>query len=145
MFPFTTTQQYVEKIIVCFNKGTLDAPAGVTLRSYLSEKLNCDPMRITKKFTGTTAIGKRLFTPINRNNLSEAEVRMDKVKLATLETKWRIKMSANKLDNHQKAFGRMNMQNMLHHEANRHMQLQQKLQVSGFVVVFVFGNVKKVL
>ena len=36
-------------------------PDGATLRSYLAEKLNCDPMRITKKFTGDLAIGKRVF------------------------------------------------------------------------------------
>ena len=41
----------------------LACPAGTTLRSYLSEKLHCDPMRITKKFAGDASIGKRVFTP----------------------------------------------------------------------------------
>lgn len=49
---------YVDKIIQCFNDGTLQAPPGVTLRAYLSKQLHCDPMRITKKFSGTTSIGK---------------------------------------------------------------------------------------
>ena len=50
--------QYVARAIQDFNNGYLKAPAGTTLRSYLSEKLNCDPMRITKKFTGDACIGK---------------------------------------------------------------------------------------
>ncbi|GMI05221.1 hypothetical protein TrLO_g13150 [Triparma laevis f. longispina] len=87
-------EQYVEKIIICFTKGTLDAPSGVTLRSYLSEKLNCDPMRISKKLQkGATTIGRRpyphQYTPINSNNLSEAEVRMDRIELKMLEMKWK--------------------------------------------------------
>ena len=32
----------------------------MTLRSYLAEKLNCDPMRITKKFAGASCLGKRI-------------------------------------------------------------------------------------
>lgn len=35
---------------------------GITLRSYLSEKLHCDPMRITKKFSGNDCIGKQVFS-----------------------------------------------------------------------------------
>ena len=47
-------EAYVERVIRDFNGGLLDAAPGtpVCWRSYLSDKLNCDPMRITKKFTG---------------------------------------------------------------------------------------------
>ena len=48
---------------ISFGTGVLSAPPGTTLRNYLSEKLNCDPMRITKKFTGDASIGKRVFHP----------------------------------------------------------------------------------
>jgi len=51
-------EAYVARVIKDFNSGYLDAPAGTTLRTYLSEKLHCDPMRITKKFTGEACIGK---------------------------------------------------------------------------------------
>ena len=51
-------EEYVARAIKDFNSGYLKAPPGATLRSYLSEKLNCDPMRITKKFTGDACIGK---------------------------------------------------------------------------------------
>jgi hypothetical protein len=41
-------------------------PDGTTLRTHLSSILNCDPMRITKKFTGDSCIGKRIFQPLSR-------------------------------------------------------------------------------
>ena len=44
-----------------FNSGYQDASPGITLRSYLSEKLQCNPMRITKKFTGDASIGKKVI------------------------------------------------------------------------------------
>ena len=58
---------YVARLIQDFNSGFLDAPAGYTLRSFLSDKLQCDPMRITKKFTGDSCIGKRVFHPAVRS------------------------------------------------------------------------------
>ena len=36
------------------------ARRGQSLRAYLAEKLNCDPMRITKKFASTSCLGKSL-------------------------------------------------------------------------------------
>jgi hypothetical protein len=60
-------EAYVARVIQDFNSGFLDAPAGTTLRTFLSEKLKCDPMRITKKFTGDACIGKRVFHPAVRN------------------------------------------------------------------------------
>ena len=59
-------EEYVARVIQDFNFGFLNAPAGYTLRSYLSDKLQCDPMRITKKFTGESCIGKRVFHPAVR-------------------------------------------------------------------------------
>lgn len=34
---------------------------GTTLRNFLSKLLNCDPMRISKKFVGNKCIGKQIF------------------------------------------------------------------------------------
>ena len=59
-------EAYVARVIQDFNSGYLNAPPGTTLRTYLSDKLNCDPMRITKKFTGDSCIGKRVFHPAVR-------------------------------------------------------------------------------
>lgn len=41
---------------------------GTTLRNYLSKVLNCDPMRITKKYTGNNLIGERTFRPLSIKN-----------------------------------------------------------------------------
>ena len=67
-------ESYVARVIQDFNSGFLNAPAGTTLRSYLSEKLHCDPMRITKKFTGDSCIGKRVFHPAVRCASSAAAI-----------------------------------------------------------------------
>jgi hypothetical protein len=67
-------EAYVARVIQDFNSGFLNAPAGTTLRSYLSEKLQCDPMRITKKFTGDACIGKRVFHPAVRSAGNAASI-----------------------------------------------------------------------
>ena len=79
----------MERGIRDFNGGLLDAAPGTTLRSYLSDKLNCDPMRITKKFTGDASIGKRVFHP--RENARPAAVERSRRELAELEATWRRK------------------------------------------------------
>jgi hypothetical protein len=48
-------EAYVARVIKDFNSGYLDAPPATTLRTYLSEKLKCDPMRITKKVSISSA------------------------------------------------------------------------------------------
>jgi hypothetical protein len=53
-------EAYAHATIHDFNSGYLDAPPGTTLRSYLSQTLECEPMRITKKFTGDASIGKKV-------------------------------------------------------------------------------------
>lgn len=53
-------EDYALMLIRHFKSGHLkDEPAsGVTLRAYLADKLDCEPMRITKKFNGDASIGK---------------------------------------------------------------------------------------
>ena len=74
-------ENYVARVIQDFNSGFLDAPAGTTLRTYLSEKLQCDPMRITKKFTGDACIGKRVFHPAVRSPSNAAAIDRAQVRL----------------------------------------------------------------
>jgi hypothetical protein len=74
-------EAYVARVIQDFNSGFLDAPAGTTLRTYLSEKLKCDPMRITKKFTGEACIGKRVFHPAVRSSSNAAAIDRSQVGL----------------------------------------------------------------
>jgi hypothetical protein len=53
-------EAYVNRLIEEFRSGTLPIPNGITLRTFLSKLLNCDPMRISKKFVGNKCIGKVL-------------------------------------------------------------------------------------
>ena len=76
-------EAYVTRVITDFNAGVLRAPPGTTLRTYLSEKLNCDPMRITKKFTGELAIGKRVFHALPRTVLNAANIDKAQVSVST--------------------------------------------------------------
>ena len=82
-------EEYVARVIQDFNSGFLNAPAGYTLRSYLSDKLQCDPMRITKKFTGESCIGKRVFHPAvrsaaNATSIDKAQVRFLLMKFSVI-------------------------------------------------------------
>lgn len=54
-------EEYAEALLRLFDEGQLtDCENGCTLRSYLSRKLNCPPMRISKKYAGK-GIGKKVF------------------------------------------------------------------------------------
>jgi hypothetical protein len=77
-------EAYVARVIQDFNSGYLNAPTGTTLRSYLSDKLHCDPMRITKKFTGDSCIGKRVFHPAVRCPSNSAAIDKAQVSFANL-------------------------------------------------------------
>lgn len=51
-------ERFAKKLIEDFQSGILkDCEEGCTLRAYLARKLNCAPMRISKKFAGK-CIGK---------------------------------------------------------------------------------------
>ncbi|CEG48258.1 conserved hypothetical protein [Plasmopara halstedii] len=52
---------YCDRLIEEFKKGNLPLAEGTTLRTFLSKLLNCDPMRISKKYTGDQCIGKIIF------------------------------------------------------------------------------------
>ena len=51
-------EKYALKLIEYFNNGQLPLLEGTTLRAFLSKLLDCDPMRISKKFQGNQALGK---------------------------------------------------------------------------------------
>ena len=54
-------EEYTSTVINHFRNGLLILPEGATLRSFLAQKLNCDPMRITKKFAKASCLGKRVY------------------------------------------------------------------------------------
>jgi len=96
-------EAYVTRVIQDFNGGVLNAPAGTTLRSYLSDKLNCDPMRITKKFTGEACIGKRVFHPAVRTSANADLIVKAQAELEELERKWRKRLEIQQEESAKKA------------------------------------------
>lgn len=83
---------YTSRIIHYFSIGLLTLPDGATLRSYLAEKLNCDPMRITKKFAGASCLGRRVFDFRGRSPPSVAEIQFAKTELDLLEQRFRLRV-----------------------------------------------------
>jgi len=57
----TEEEMYANRLIHEFKLGLLPLTDGTTLRNFLSKLLNCDPMRISKKFVGNKCIGKQIF------------------------------------------------------------------------------------
>ena len=53
-------EAYANRLIADFKAGLLPLTDGTTLRSFLSKLLNCDPMRMSKKFVGSNCIGKQV-------------------------------------------------------------------------------------
>jgi len=85
-------EEYTSRIIHHFSTGLLTLPEGTTLRSYLAEKLNCDPMRITKKFAGASCLGKRVYHLCDRTQATVTDVEMAKGELARLEHRFRLRV-----------------------------------------------------
>lgn len=96
-------EEYVARVIQDFNSGFLNAPAGYTLRSYLSDKLQCDPMRITKKFTGESCIGKRVFHPAVRSAANATAIDKAQAELDALERRWRRRLELQQRESAKKA------------------------------------------
>lgn len=61
-----------DRVISDFDEGLLDVEPGTGLRQLLASKLQCEVMRVSKKFCGLESVGKRSFRPV-RNQ--EARVR----------------------------------------------------------------------
>mmetsp|Transcript_13535 Transcript_13535/g.19972 ORF Transcript_13535/g.19972 Transcript_13535/m.19972 type:complete len:743 (-) Transcript_13535:13-2241(-) len=85
-------EEYTTRIIHHFSTGLLTLPEGTTLRSYLAEKLNCDPMRITKKFAGASCLGKRVYHLCDRSQATITDIEMAKQELGGLEHRFRLRV-----------------------------------------------------
>jgi hypothetical protein len=70
----------------------LTLPEGATLRSYLSEKLNCDPMRITKKYAGASCLGRRVYHYRDRPQPTIPEIQIAKAELDHLERRFQMRV-----------------------------------------------------
>ena len=54
-------ENFAYRLVHEFRVGCIPLAEGVTLRSFLAKMLNCDPMRISKKFVGQNCIGKQVY------------------------------------------------------------------------------------
>ncbi|KAG7389795.1 hypothetical protein PHYBOEH_007359 [Phytophthora boehmeriae] len=75
---------YCDRLIEEFKKGNLPLAEGTTLRTFLSKLLNCDPMRISKKYTGDQCIGKIIFRR-REDEVSKEDMELIRKDLAELE------------------------------------------------------------
>lgn len=83
-------EAYANRLIQEFKAGLLPLTDGTTLRTFLSKLLNCDPMRISKKFVGNNCIGKQVFR--RRTNdiklLTPEQIQQSRAELSELERRF---------------------------------------------------------
>eukprot|EP00984_Skeletonema_dohrnii_P035095 scaffold34615_cov93-Skeletonema_dohrnii-CCMP3373.AAC.1 len=91
-------EAYANRLIQEFKAGLLPLTDGTTLRTFLSKLLNCDPMRISKKFVGSNCIGKQIFRRrgADVNNLTPDQVQQTRLELSELEKKFLDRVSRSK-------------------------------------------------
>ena len=92
LFSQVEEEEYTSRIIHYFGTGLLTLPEGSTLRSYLADKLNCDPMRITKKYAGASCLGRRVHQFRDRASPTIAEIQLAKAELDHLEQRFRMRV-----------------------------------------------------
>jgi len=83
-------EAYASRLIVEFRAGLLPLTDGTTLRTFLSKLLNCDPMRISKKFVGSNCIGKQVFRrrSADVSNLTPEQIALTRRELSELEKRF---------------------------------------------------------
>lgn len=77
-------EAYANRLIQEFKAGLLPLTDGTTLRTFLSKLLNCDPMRISKKFVGSNCIGKQVFRrrTADINSLTPDQIQQSRAELS---------------------------------------------------------------
>jgi len=83
-------ESYANRLIIEFKAGLLPLTDGTTLRTFLSKLLNCDPMRISKKFVGSNCIGKQVFRrrTVDINRLTPDQIQQSRGELSELERRF---------------------------------------------------------
>jgi hypothetical protein len=83
-------EAYASRLIQEFKGGLLPLTDGTTLRTFLSKLLNCDPMRISKKFVGSNCIGKQVFRrrTAEINRLTPEQIQQNRAELGELERRF---------------------------------------------------------
>ncbi|OQR92945.1 hypothetical protein ACHHYP_03112 [Achlya hypogyna] len=78
-------EAFTNKMIHYFRLGLLDIEDGTSLRWYLSKKLNCEAMRVTKKLKGNSSIGKQIFRALDNNAQTASTISEAIAELRVLE------------------------------------------------------------
>ncbi|GKY90712.1 hypothetical protein MPSEU_000044600 [Mayamaea pseudoterrestris] len=88
-------EAYANRLIHEFKSGLLPLTDGTTLRTFLSKLLNCDPMRISKKFVGSNCIGKQVFRRRNADlaRLAPEQIQQSRSELSELERRFLERVS----------------------------------------------------
>ena len=83
-------EAYAARLIQEFKAGLLPLTDGTTLRTFLSKLLNCDPMRISKKFVGSNCIGKQVFRrrAADLSRLTPTDIQRSRAELSELERRF---------------------------------------------------------
>jgi hypothetical protein len=83
--PQKEEEEYATTVIHYFCLGLFTLPAGKTLRTFLADKLSCDPMRITKKFAGASCLSREIRSSCTHPQFTPQEIEEARVELERLE------------------------------------------------------------
>lgn len=86
-------EEFATRFIHYFSSGLLCLPEGKTLRASLAEKLQCDPMRITKKYGGASCLGNKISKLCNRPQFLAQDIEMARLEIARLERRFHLRMA----------------------------------------------------
>ena len=85
-------EEYTTRVIHHFSTGLISLPEGKTLRSFLAEKLQCDPMRITKKYAGASCLSKRIHSMCERPQFTPQELEEARSEIERLEERFLLRL-----------------------------------------------------
>jgi hypothetical protein len=86
-------EEFATRFIHYFSSGLLCLPEGKTLRASLAEKLQCDPMRITKKYGGASCLGNKISKLCNRPQFLAQDIELARLEIARLERRFHLRMA----------------------------------------------------
>lgn len=126
-------EAYANRLIQEFKAGLLPLTDGTTLRTFLSKLLNCDPMRISKKFVGSNCIGKQVFRrrTADLNRLTPEQIQKSRAELSELERRFLERVAQTNRVKNSSVGGGGSHQNTHMHNQNLHNQHRHNMSSGG--------------
>lgn len=90
--PQEEEEEYTTRVIHHFSSGLITLPEGKTLRTFLADKLQCDPMRITKKYAGASCLSKKIHSLCERPQFTPQEVEAARMEIERLEERFLLRL-----------------------------------------------------